>query len=169
MGFIRNQEELAGGLTNNKLWVFLSGIIIVLAVCTVPYNWDSMTYHLSRIANWAQQGSVAHYATHIIREIVSPVLAEFVNLHVYILPGKKDIFFPLLQCFSMLTNIWLIYEIAKKIGGRKLICLSCGFSFLYKPQCIWGGSDNPGRIIRDSLAVNFCLLLSGYDIIRIPI
>ena len=121
-------------LAGNKLWVFLSGIIIVLAVCTVPYNWDSMTYHLSRIANWAQNGSVAHYATHNIREIVSPVLAEFVNLHVYILSGKKDILFPLLQCSSMLTNIWLIYEIAGKIGCRKVYAYLAAFLFFTSPS-----------------------------------
>lgn len=137
-GNLRTIKEIvsviAETLASNKLWVFLSGIIIILAVCTVPYNWDSMTYHLSRIANWAQNGSVAHYATHNIREIVSPMLAEFVNLHVYILSGKKYVLFHLLQCFSMLTNIWLIYEIARKIGCRKLYAYLAALLFYTSPS-----------------------------------
>lgn len=103
-------------IKQNRIWCIPAIGLLLLAVCTVPYNWDSMTYHLSRIANWTQNQSVGHYATHNIREIVSPVLAEFINLHVYILSGEKDIFFNLLQCISALTNVWLVYEIARKIG-----------------------------------------------------
>lgn len=40
-------------MKNNWLWTIPSIALIVLAIFTVPYNWDSMIYHLSRIANWA--------------------------------------------------------------------------------------------------------------------
>lgn len=52
----------------------------------------------------------------------------------YILSGKKDILFPLLQCFSMLTNIWLIYNIARKIGCRKLYAYLAAFLFYTSPS-----------------------------------
>ena len=77
--------------------LLFGAVVLVLSLITTPYNWDSMTYHLPRIAHWAQNGSVAHYATHILRQISSPVLAEFVNLHVYVLTGQSDILFNLLQ------------------------------------------------------------------------
>ena len=113
-----------------KIWYILVAALLFLAVYTVPYNWDSMTYHLSRIANWTQNRSVAHYATHNIREIVSPVLAEFMNLHVYILSGESDVFFNLLQCVSALTNVWLVYEIAQKLGcARKYAGLAAFICF----------------------------------------
>ena len=84
--------RLAGAIKRHKTACVLAAALLFLAVYTVPYNWDSMTYHLSRIANWTQNQSAAHYATHNIREIVSPVLAEFLNLHVYILSGEKGYF-----------------------------------------------------------------------------
>src|SRR4030095_5899533 len=34
-----------------------------LAFLAPPNNWDSMTYHMPRVAHWSQAGSVAHYPT----------------------------------------------------------------------------------------------------------
>lgn len=99
----------------------LTGIaVLALALFTTPNNWDSMTYHLSRIAYWTQNRSVEHYATNCMREIASPVLAEFVNLHVYILCRGSDLFFNLLQAVSYLTCAVLVGEIARKLGCNRL-------------------------------------------------
>ncbi|MGN0277919.1 MAG: hypothetical protein ACI4C4_01050 [Lachnospiraceae bacterium] len=99
----------------------LTGIaVLALALFTTPNNWDSMTYHLSRIAYWTQNRSVEHYATNCMREIASPVLAEFVNLHVYILCRGSDLFFNLLQAVSYLTCAVLVGEIARKLGCNQL-------------------------------------------------
>lgn len=98
-------------------------VVLVLSLITTPYNWDSMTYHLPRIAHWAQNRSVAHFATNCDRQISSPVLAEFVNLHVYILCRGHDLFFNLLQSMSYLTCTVMVGAIA----GR----LSCGKGFRF--------------------------------------
>lgn len=126
--------RLAGAIKRHKTACVLAAALLFLAVYTVPYNWDSMTYHLSRIANWTQNQSAAHYATHNIREIVSPVLAEFLNLHVYILSGKRDIFFNLVQCVSALTNVWLVYEIARKLGCKEKYAGLAAFLFFTAPS-----------------------------------
>ena len=118
----------------NKIWIFLSVGLSVLSIWTVPYNWDSMTYHLSRIANWTQNQSIAYYSTNNLREISSPVLSEFINLHVYILSGNKDFFLNLLQCFSALTNMWLVYEISKKIGCSRKYAYLAAFIFYTAPS-----------------------------------
>lgn len=100
--------------------LLLIGMVVLgLSLITTPYNWDSMTYHLPRIAYWAQNRSVAHYATHCIRQISSPVLAEFVNLHVYILCRGHDLLFNLLQGMSYLTCAVMAGAIAGRLGcGR---------------------------------------------------
>lgn len=103
--------------------VVIGVAVLGLSLLTTPYNWDSMTYHLPRIAYWVQNRSVAHYATNCIRQVCSPVLAEFVNLHVYILCRGHDQFFNLLQGVSYVTCAAL----AGAIAGR----LSCGRSFCF--------------------------------------
>ena len=94
-------------------------VVFYMALRTVPYNWDSMTYHLARIAHWVQNGSVAHYVCHDVSQISGPPLAEFVNLHVYILSGNTDYFVNLLQAASYFVSIVLVYKISRKIGCRE--------------------------------------------------
>lgn len=108
------------------LFIFYSVFLIVLAYFTVPYNWDSMTYHLTRIMHWIQNSSIAHYATNDVRQITSPPLAEFVNLQVMLMHGKSDRLVNILQCSSYITNTYIIYAICQKLHLRKLYTnISC--------------------------------------------
>ncbi len=100
--------------------------VAFLAVKTMPYNWDSMTYHLGRIVHWADNQSVAHYASNVERQISSPVLESFINLHIYVMLNGYDRFLNLVQCFSYFTNGLLVYHIARKLGCEKRYCILAG-------------------------------------------
>lgn len=112
--------------------VFAMGMLF-LALKTVPYNWDSMTYHLPRVVHWLQNGTVAHYATHNDRQVASPVLGAFINLHVYAMANGNDTFVNLLQCCSYLTNGMLVYSIAKKLKCSKKYCVIAMVLFYSMP------------------------------------
>lgn len=122
-------NQVRSGLFENKkklgiafIWNLFAAGIMFLAISTNPYNWDSMTYHLARLFHFAQNQSVDYYATWIDRQVASPVGAAYVNLHVYILSGKRDIFVNLLQCCSYLTNGVLIFYITKKLKCSVKYC-----------------------------------------------
>lgn len=135
----KNHRQTICSLRNKHItskaivWGLWAITMVILAVKTVPYNWDSMTYHLSRIFYWVQNKTVAHYATHINRQVASPVLGEFVNLHVYAMTGESDLFVNLLQCTSYLTDGILIYYIAKKINCSKSYCVMASILFYSMP------------------------------------
>lgn len=110
------------------------GIVVLrLSLATTPYNWDSMTYHLPRIAYWTQNRSVAHYATHSIRQVCSPVLAEFVNLYVYILCRGHDQFFNLLQGMSYITCAVMAGAIAGRLSCGRIYCFLAALLFMAMP------------------------------------
>lgn len=115
------------------IWGVFAFVMICLALKTVPYNWDSMTYHLPRIFHWLQNGSVEHYATHNDRQVASPILGAFINLHVYAMANGKDILLNLLQCCSYLTNGILVYHIAKKIKCSERYCTIATVLFYSMP------------------------------------
>lgn len=127
------------GLLLKAEWYYIILLVagtaaVVLALFIPPYNWDSMTYHLPRIMQWAQNQTVAHYAANDVRQLASPVLAEFINLQVYLCSGKKDILFNMLQTVSYLVDTWFIYEIAKKIGTSKRYAALAAFLFMTMPS-----------------------------------
>ena len=123
------------GILRTIILIIFGCAVTYLSIKIVPYNMDSMAYHLGRIANWAQNRSVAHYASSILRQVCSPVLAEFVNLNIYVLMQGNDIFFNLLQSFSYLLNIYLVYKIAERIGCDKGGTLFAAILFATSPTC----------------------------------
>ena len=108
-------------------------VVLGLSLLTTPYNWDSMTYHLPRIAYWAQSRSVAHYATNSIRQVCSPVLAEFVNLHVYILCRGQDQLFNLLQGMSYITCAVMAGAIAGRLSCNRFFCFLSSLLYMTMP------------------------------------
>ena len=121
------------GEWSNRILVAVGAVVIVLAVVTVPYNWDSMTYRLPRIAYWAQNGSVAHFATSSLRMIANPPLGEFIQLHVYLMQGGGDLFLTWIQCAAYLTCSGVVYGIARKIDCNKVISFLATLLFMSMP------------------------------------
>lgn len=53
-------------------------VLVVASACRyAPNNWDSMTYHLARVAHWIQLRSVEPYPTHVIRQVLLMPGAEY--------------------------------------------------------------------------------------------
>ncbi len=144
--------EIKKGVKNIKLGIHLQGyikevigdvryivlgaigiIIVYMSLRTVPYNWDSMTYRLSRIAYWAQSGSVEHYANNSLRLIANPPLGEFVQLEIYLMSGKSDSLLNLLQCVSYLMCAVFVYAIAKKLKCNETFCFLATLLFMSMP------------------------------------
>jgi hypothetical protein len=103
-------------------WIFLGGIGVILvstacvALICAPNNFDSMTYHLTRVLNWMDHHSVRHYPAHDLRELYSAPWAEFAILHLQLLSGG-DRFAACVQYMSMLGSLVAVSRIASKLGA----------------------------------------------------
>jgi hypothetical protein len=89
----------------------------VVAVVAPPNTWDSMTYHMSRVANWIQNGNIAHYPTYFLPQLFHPPFAELVILHLQILSGG-DYLANLVQWFSMVGCLVGMSLIAQQLGAN---------------------------------------------------
>lgn len=129
------RSDLWGVLHSKGAICFLiyAVVMVVCALIIIPYNWDSMTYHCARLFHWAQNKSVAHYATGNSRQISSPVLAAFVNVNVYILTKNGGSVLNLLQCVSYLSNGMLVYSVAKKLQLSSKSCVLSAVLFYSMP------------------------------------
>src|SRR5688572_6117075 len=93
----------------------LAGMAGLVALVSAPNNYDSMTYHMARVAHWAQNQSVAHFPTHLQRQIHQNPWSEFAILHFQVL-AQGDRLANLVQWFSMIGSILGISLIARQLG-----------------------------------------------------
>ncbi len=111
------------------------GILLIGAVFTVPYNFDSMTYHLARIGYWIDHESVNHYLTNIDRQLYSPVLSEYNMLYLLLLSGN-DYWLNFPQYVSMLVTAYYFYKVARMLGTNRLFSMFGVFIFVTMPLTI---------------------------------
>ncbi|WP_333693484.1 glycosyltransferase family 39 protein [Flavobacterium sp.] len=80
-----------------------------------PNNWDSLTYHMSRIMYWIGNGSVDHFQTHILRHLYQPPFAEYVILNLNLANGN-DYFSNNVQGVYLIGCLFVAIAILKEVG-----------------------------------------------------
>ena len=93
-----------GGMGDRALLVgmaVLAGSLLLVAWISPSNNVDSLQYHMSRVVHWAQQRSLAPYATAYVHQLGNPIWAETAILHLRLLWGSDQ---PanLVQWFAMI-------------------------------------------------------------------
>ncbi|MGF1513561.1 MAG: hypothetical protein ACFB5Z_07700 [Elainellaceae cyanobacterium] len=111
-------------------------VAALLAIAAPPNNWDSMTYHMSRVVNWIQNQTVAHYPTHMIRQLDLAPWSNFAVMHLQLLSGS-DRFANLVQWSSMVGCVVGVSLIAKQLQAdlagqivASVVCLSIPMGLL---------------------------------------
>jgi hypothetical protein len=89
---------------------------LLLALAVPPNNWDSLTYHLSRVASWVQHGGY-HWIANAPDDILNtrqPV-AEQVILFLFVATGKGTLF-ALPQYVAQLAILVAVYGSSRRLG-----------------------------------------------------
>lgn len=81
-----------------------STILLLVTLVSPPNNYDSLMYHLARVAHWAQNGSLGHFVTANEQQLYMPPLAEMAILNLRLVWGN-DLLAGLVQWFSMLGSV----------------------------------------------------------------
>lgn len=106
-------------------WVLLIGggsILIITAVIawfSPPHFWESLRYHMSRVAHWTQNQSVLPFATGIELQNSMPPGAEYTLLNFYIL-SWSDRLVNFVSWFAMLGSVIGVSLIAKQLGASPI-------------------------------------------------
>lgn len=97
-------------------FVLILAITALVAWLTPPQTWDSLNYHMSRVAHWAQNKSLRPFATGIEIQNSIPPGAELGMLHLYVLAGG-DRFVNFIEWFSMVGSVIAVSFIASRLGA----------------------------------------------------
>ena len=147
---------IPGFLLADKVIVCIISVILactfVIAVVAPPNNWDSLTYHMTRVMFWIQQGSVAHFPTNNLRQIELNPWAEFAITHFQLL-SAGDRFANLIQWFSMAGCIIGVSFISRLLGATFRGQLLSGLAAATIPTAVLQSSST-----QNDLVVSFWLI-----------
>jgi hypothetical protein len=88
---------------------------LFLVAATPPNNWDSMHYHLARVAAWHARGSLDYFPTHNAIENAYPPNAELLVLWTVVFLGR-DLLAALPQLLAGLATSVSVFVIARRLG-----------------------------------------------------
>lgn len=119
-------------------WVLVAGILLVAGVTAVvawfapPNTWDALTYHMARVAHWAQNRTLGHYATGISRQIQMSPGAEILMLHAYVL-AAGDRWVNFVQWGAMAASVVGAATVARQMGAGRTGRLFAGLFVVSMP------------------------------------
>ena len=103
------------------LFRFFIIAILILTLLTAliypPNTPDSLSYHMSKVMHWIQNGNVEFYSTSITRQLYLSPFSEFVILHLQLLTNG-DHLANLVQWFSMIGCMIAVSLVTKEFGGN---------------------------------------------------
>ena len=80
--------------------VGFAALALLVALRSPPNDWDSMTYHMARVAHWLANGSLRHYPTAETPQLFMPPLNAYAIANLQVLAGDDR--------FANLVH-WLAY------------------------------------------------------------
>lgn len=100
----------------------IPAVIIALTTATIgliapPNNWDSMTYHMSRVEHWRANASVAHYPTNVVWQLYLNPWAEFAILQFQTLGFGSDCLANSVQWFAFVGSMVGVSLLVRLLGG----------------------------------------------------
>lgn len=88
------------------------------ALFAAPNTYDSMTYHMTRVVRWIQRGSLAHFASHNLRQVQYGYFSEAAILHLFLLRGS-DRLANLPQWLGMAGSLAGVSLLAARLGAAR--------------------------------------------------
>jgi hypothetical protein len=163
-------QNMGHGLSLEPLDIFewmaliVMGLLAVLtlavALASPPNTWDSLSYHMPRVMHWAQNHSVAHYVTHIDRQLYLNPLAEYAILHSVLLSGG-DRMANLPQWLSLWVAALAVYSLARSLGGTRASGLLAALFFFTLPMVLLQSSSTQNDLVLTGFLCSLVALSLG--------
>jgi len=104
--------------------------LLVVVLCA-PGTWDSMSYHLARVAYYLQQGSFAAFDANYWAQVVHPVNSAALSLFAYVVTGSENLV-QIVQFLSYWAALFAVHGITATLGAsrRTQLCAALVFGLL---------------------------------------
>jgi 4-amino-4-deoxy-L-arabinose transferase-like glycosyltransferase len=146
------------------LWILGVGVSLAMLVVglviflTPPNNYDSMTYHLSRVGYWLQHQNLAPWDTPNIRQTTFPVNEELGILWT-IMFGGSDRYAGFVQWTAALVSFLSVVGMARTLGASARKSLFAGFIVFTFPLVLLQSGTTQNDLLAGAFAGSCVYLL----------
>lgn len=134
------------------------GCIWLTAASSAPNTFDSMTYHMSRIAHWHRNQGVFFYATNIPRQLYQLPGAEYLVAQLYVLFGGDRVV-NMVQWCALAGSVVGVSAIARWLGATRRGQLRAVLACATLPMAVLQGSSTQNDLVATLWIV--CTILFG--------
>jgi 4-amino-4-deoxy-L-arabinose transferase-like glycosyltransferase len=143
-----------GAIDRATIGLFL-GVTLLIALISAPNSYDGMTYHLSRVERWVEQGSIGPFATHDTRQLFMPSWSEYALLQLRLLSGG-DRYANLVQWFGFAGMTGGVALLARALGGGRIAAGLAALLAVTLPMAVVQASGTQTDVIAACWAVAAC-------------
>ncbi len=104
-------------------FAFSMVINFLVLVLVAPNNWDSMTYHLARVAYYLQHNNFNFFDANYWAQVVHPKNSSVLMLYTYLVSGRNENLTKAVQYLSYLAAIISLYGISRQLGFTRLTAI----------------------------------------------
>ena len=97
---------------------FIVVVSLFLAIVAAPSNFDALSYHVPRLNHWIQNQSMAHYPTHIDRQLWVGPGWEYFALNLQLLAGSSR-FVNCVEWVAFIGCVIVTSHIAAQLGAAR--------------------------------------------------
>lgn len=119
-----------------------------------PNNYDSLTYHMGRVAHWIQNGSIDYYPTIIDRQNQMGPGAEYLILFLQVLSGT-DYYASFVQFFSYICLILSCFYIVRVLKAPRKLSLYIVLLSTTSPIAILQASNTKNDLVAALMTIAF--------------
>ena len=102
------------------LTVLLLGILnLIVIIFAAPHNWDSMTYHLARVAYYLQHHNLDYFDANYWAQVTHPKNSSLLLLYTYLISWRNENLTQLVQYISYWVAVSGVYAISMKVGNNR--------------------------------------------------
>jgi hypothetical protein len=133
-------------------WLIVAGLVataagtLAIAIAAGPNNWDSAAYHLPKVEQWAQSGSVGLYPASYSLQVALAPGVEYLLLHLRLLTGG-DAFYNLLQWGAALLCGLAASRVAAQLGAGRAGQLFSAFLFIAAPTAVLEATSTQNDLV----------------------
>lgn len=129
--------------------------VALVALAAAPNNWDSMTYHLSRVVAWIRLGGVSQYATNVEPQLFQPPGSETLIAQWQLLVGG-DRMAASVQLFAFAGSAIVASLAAARLGAARFGQAVAALLVVTTPMAMMQGSST-----QNDLVTAFWLLIAA--------